>query len=865
MRAVGRWLVWLSLAIPTVARASETRFVPRDFPTIKSAVLAASPGDTVEVDDGYYFEDTIILDKPITLKARTPFRAVIYGTGEGLRTEAILVIKSSVDVEGFILKNGTNGILQRNSPDVDWTARNLAILNMSRAAISINDPANNIGRGRVENVIVDHCKQGVETNDAYGIEVVSCLISRCQAALWAYNHVYFRVNHTLVWNCRTAFSESTSPVLSPRTNVITRGQQVVVLDGLPGSPENIIDGILASPRFFGAPVFSSRNIPDETISRGIFLLIAGDIFLARGEFQRPGRFYEAALRVGQAAGFEELDWRADFGLAACFERRGQLQPALEHYRRALNVFEELRGKFPLRLYNPGFFEDKLAVHFSLIRLLREMHQRDPSRGYLEEVFAVMERSKARGFMDSLEEAELGFSATATPDIRQEEARIANRIAYLQTKLHNPYLSKRKWAELELGLAEAENNYTDLLIRIRRKIAGGGRGRYAEPLGYPEIRERILEKETALVEYMLGQDYSVGLMATAKTLSAVLLPGRTELARLVGNYLSFLTLDGGRIFRAHKGGQRLNDVLLGPFRTELREGIRKIIIVPDGQLFDLPFEALVDEDGRFLVEKYEFSYVHSASALVRLHERIRKRTGDDLLAVGISQPPRPRSSVFGSIQRFPRLRHVSGEVRAAERSYVGGKKHVLLDASAEEGALKRLNWRDYRIIHFAVHGIFDDENWTRSCLLLWQNGETGEDGYLQVRDLIPLSLASDLVVLSACQTAKASLQTGEGLIGLSNIFLFAGSRSVMVSQWNINDKSTAVFMGSFYELLASGLQVGEALRQAKIKMVNSRYGHPFHWAAFALIGCSSGSYSISNSREAEASSRLLSSRARTVQR
>ena len=95
----------------------------------------------------------------------------------------------------------------------------------------------------------------------------------------------------------------------------------------------------------------------------------------------------------------------------------------------------------------------------------------------------------------------------------------------------------------------------------------------------------------------------------------------------------------------------------------------------------------------------------------------------------------------------------------------------MDAQAEEGALKRLDWRAYRIIHFAVHGLFDADHWTRSSLLLWQNGPSEEDGYLQVRDILPLELASDLVVLSACQTAKAGLLAGEGMTGLSNIFLF----------------------------------------------------------------------------------------------
>jgi CHAT domain-containing protein len=531
----------------------------------------------------------------------------------------------------------------------------------------------------------------------------------------------------------------------------------------------------------------------------------------------------------------------------------------------LKVFEDLRGRFPFRLYNPGFFGDKLAVHLSLIRLLTEMHRRNPAGGFLEEVFAVMELAKARGFMDSLEEAELGFSARATPQIQQEEARISGKIALLQTQLHNPYLSTLKHAQIDASLDEAEDMYNDLLIRIRRKVVGDGPRHYPEPLGYGDVRRRLLGDDTALIEYMLGQDSSVGLLVTTRKLSVASLPAKAEIGRLVRNYLGFLTFDPRRTFRAARGGQRLNDLLLGPFQSELAKGIKKIIVVPDGQLFDLPFEALVDESGRFLVESYEFSYAHSASALVRLMERIRIRTGEDLLAVGTSQPPHPGSSIFGSIERFSGLRHVAAEVRAAERSYGQGHAHVLMDAQAEESVLKKLNWLNYRIIHFAVHGIFDDDNWTRSCLLLWSNGSSPEDGYLQVRDILPLTLASDLVVLSACQTAKGGFETGDGLIGLSNIFLFAGSRSVLVSQWNINDKSTAEFMKQFYEALASSLSISSALREAKIRMINSRYRHPFHWAAFALIGCASGSYSTWNSRDAQPSSRPSSSSALTVQR
>ncbi len=132
----------------------------------------------------------------------------------------------------------------------------LAILDMERAAISINDPANNIGRGRVDNLIVDRCGLGVEANDAYGFELVNGFISRCRTAFRSYNHVYFRLRNVIVWDCRTPFSESPVPVRPPLTNIITRGPRVIVLDELPARGDSILESLRASPRFFSAPQFS---------------------------------------------------------------------------------------------------------------------------------------------------------------------------------------------------------------------------------------------------------------------------------------------------------------------------------------------------------------------------------------------------------------------------------------------------------------------------------------------------------------------------------------------------------------------------------------------------------------------------------
>lgn len=208
---------------------------------------------------------------------------------------------------------------------------------------------------------------------------------------------------------------------------------------------------------------------------------------------------------------------------------------------------------------------------------------------------------------------------------------------------------------------------------------------------------------------------------------------------------------------------------------------------------------------------------------------------DLLAVGVTKLPTLRNLKTGRPYDLPVLRHANREIKVIGRFFPPEKRTVLLGKKAEENALRRLDWSAYRIVHFAVHGLFDDEDWERSGLILRNNRDLEEDGFIQLWDIIGQNLASDLVVLSSCQSGKGKLESGEGLLGLANAFLFAGSRSVLVSLWSIVDQSTAELMTSFYGSLASGQTIARALREAKIKMIHSMYHHPFYWAPFVLVG------------------------------
>jgi CHAT domain-containing protein len=855
---------------------SEVRRVPQDFPTIKSAARACGDGDVIEVDDGFYFENNIVLDRDIELRAKTLFGAVIDGFSGETPRSAIFLVRAKVDISGFILKNCQNGIEQRDSPDVSWQAHDLAVLNMRGIAVSINDVEKNNGSAALRNIIVDNCGSAFSTNEARGMDVRTCLVTNCRRAFCGSNHIYFRVDRMVVWNCNRVFIEAEVDCPAPATNTITRGPDIVVLDSLLSrEKEEGIDHTFWTGLFEEKGTQVKTQLTPRSIREGLALTLVGEIYCRLKNCGRGIEFFEAAVRVGHETGSEEVLWRACAGLALVLESRGNLTAALENYKEAVQAVERIRGRLRSRFYNPGFFKDKMEVYVSLIRLLHSMQEKDPSRKYAEEAFAFAERARARGFLDRLEEAGLGLGASSSKDLRREELRLSEDISYLQIHLQTPGLSREERKALLEKLDQTECSYRDLLIRMRQDNPKLAELPYSTSLDAAAVRERLLGGDTALVEYVLGENSSFCFLVTKEAVSLARLPGSGELSALVSNYLKFLNLKQTETFLAMRGAQRLFEVLLGPFQSRLRAGIRKIIVVPDGKLYYLPFEALVepaaggprqDQGDRFLVENYEFSYAPSASALVRLLER--RKTGSrkmDLLAVAAPTVSRFINLGAGLSFDLPALRYAQREIRTISRFFEGPKRRVLSGREAEEGRLKKLDLADYRIIHFAAHGLFDDENWDRSCLLLGRIENSKEDGLFQPRDILALDLASDLVVLSACQTGKGLLERGEGLTGLASAFLLAGSDSVLVSLWNINDKSTARFMEFFYGSLREGKSITLALRDAKVKMINSGNGHPFFWAAFVLVGDSAAgeNHSIEKYPEEEARTASLSSWASTV--
>jgi CHAT domain-containing protein len=284
--------------------------------------------------------------------------------------------------------------------------------------------------------------------------------------------------------------------------------------------------------------------------------------------------------------------------------------------------------------------------------------------------------------------------------------------------------------------------------------------------------------------------------------------------------------------------------------------QKLIIVPDGVLHYLPFEALI-HNKRYLVEDHEISYLPSASMLGLWHDsrnRIETEYEMEFLAFGdpIFRPGQKasghkqvRSSNNDMVRQMqdsrgfhlaplPRTRD---EVEYIASLFPTDRREVYLGKDSTEEAVKQKPLNRYRRLHFATHSLIDERSTSRSAVVLTQDNDPEEDGFLEVSEISELDLDCELVVLSACQTGRGQLLTGEGIVGLSRAFLIAGARSLVVSLWNVSEISTSQLMKDFYRHLISKASNAAALRRAKLQMLQSgrETRHPYYWAPFIITG------------------------------
>ncbi len=393
-----------------------------------------------------------------------------------------------------------------------------------------------------------------------------------------------------------------------------------------------------------------------------------------------------------------------------------------------------------------------------------------------------------------------------------------------------------------------------------------------------IQKDLLEAQTTLVEFLLGEKRSLVWSVSKDRVTVAALPARKEIEEEVSAYRKLLTEKASALTlhqsltELERRGRKLYDMLLRPLESALASS-RRLIVVPDGALGYLPFETLVAGTRRparsdaarpeYLLERFAIVYGPSASALEAIRaagrepahpSKILLAFGDPIVASLSSSTPPPAGDAVRSAAAAPapsvadeyaergfsvtRLPYTRAEVLAISRLFPAPLRQIYLGEQAREETVKAEKLDDYRYIHFASHGFIDEAVPARSGILFSRDASSTEDGVLQMGEIMRLKLNADLVTLSACSTGLGKAVKGEGILGLTRAFFYAGARNVAVTLWNVNDSATAELTKAFYQNLNRHLPKSAALRQAKLTLLrgeNAAWRHPYFWAAFVLVG------------------------------
>jgi CHAT domain-containing protein len=576
----------------------------------------------------------------------------------------------------------------------------------------------------------------------------------------------------------------------------------------------------------------------------------GNLHRLQGAWKDSRRAYERAREIGAEIGQPNVVWEAYAGLGALHAARKEYEPAVASYKKAVGIIEDLRVQLLLREHSSRFFESKVPLYESLVNVLFEKEEAAPSPEGLAECFAVVEKARARSFLDDLQKSRIDFDALSKEEKEALEA-IQRRISRASGKLMDASLGGEARAELRDEMEKANDDFLAFIEAARARYSFYAFAAYREPRRLSEIRERLLDGETGLIEFFVAEDRLYAFFVTINGLDVRRLSPEEsrETLQLADDYVRLVSsrdLSGPDIAPS---GNRLYKALLGGVPKKDLAGLKNLIVVPDRALNYLPFETLVPgeaaDPGRagvhFLLEDYRISYAPSASTLVSILIRGgRPEAGMDLLSVG--------DPVMGGVDEkgvFPDydwdrrfvlkpLAFASTEIRSISSLIDRGFRTTMSRGDAREDTLKSLDLAGYKILHFATHGLLDENAAGRSALVLTRDPRSSEDGFLRAGEIYNLKLNADLVVLSACQTARGKMGKGEGIQGLARAFFCAGSKSVVASLWNVGDRSTARFMKAFYRGLAGGKPIQEAVRAAKVEMYRSG-APPCGWAAFVLIG------------------------------
>lgn len=627
----------------------------------------------------------------------------------------------------------------------------------------------------------------------------------------------------------------------------------------------------------------------------------GDYHLALGQSKTALSSYNLALPLSREAGERGIEISTLYNIARAERQAGAIDEAVSHIEQAIDIIESLRTNVASPDLRSSYFSGVRKYYDLYIDFLMQLDREHPGRGYGASALAVSERSRARSLLEILAEVRIDIRSGADPALIKREQELQRLLqAQARYQVENSSITQSESdPEADRGIDMLRAEYEELQGKVRNQSPHYTTLIQPKLLKLKDIQAELNDRNTLLLEYALGDEKSYLWAVTSDSMNSYELPGRIRLETAAQEVYSLLTarqptngkIDEGYQARVeaadreyYKKALALSQMLLGPVSSQL--GSKRIIVVTEGALQYVPLEALPipevhsDYEGGadsansqqqpLLISQHEIVGLPSISTLAA----IRREEGPTAMSskivailadpvfnyndervqankelIASRQPEKPVTGLSnGEVEtadkiitrsNTTRLTHTSEEADAIVAAAPRGTTIVAKGFDASREMAMSSEFAEYQIVHFATHGLIDTEHPQLSGIVLSLLSPTGEtkNGVLQLHDIYNLKLSANLVILSACDTARGKDIQGEGLIGLTRGFMHGGAKSVVASLWKVDDRATSVLMGYFYHaMLQEGMPPAAALRFAKESMRRqTSWSAPYFWAGFGLQG------------------------------
>jgi CHAT domain-containing protein len=581
---------------------------------------------------------------------------------------------------------------------------------------------------------------------------------------------------------------------------------------------------------------------------------------------------------------------------------GDLAGARKHIEESISRISAMRADISSQLFRTSYLAKEQGSYEFYIDLLMRMHRLTPSAGHDGAALAISEQSRARTLLEMLNESRVDIREGADSALTERERKLSQLLDAKSgslVRLLGQQNTQERVAALKKEINQLENEHQQVRGEIRRSSPLYAALTQPQPLSLREIQQQLLDKNTTLLEYSLGEDRSYLWAVTQDSIKSFELPKRALVEKAAREIAGLLTVRSVSVkgespqqkrrrieqadTRLSEATTLLSQMVLGPVASDL--GHDRLIVIADGGLQYVPFAMLpltgtktlgngqLISGSQPLIVEHEIITLPSASSLAAIRSGLTGRklapkslaviadpvysaADERLKAHALKREEQNLEQTSAASTRI--LEHVAADVESRSDSRVIPRlpftrqeaERILAIAPAASN-LKALDFNanrataispelaSYRYVHFATHGYLDTENPGSSAIVLSMVNEKGDPqpGLLTANEIYNLKLPAELVVLSACQTGLGKEFRGEGLVGLTRGFMYAGAARVVVSLWSVNDKATSELMQRFYRaILKDGQRPAAALRSAQIEMwKQSQFQAPYYWAAFVLQG------------------------------